>query len=85
MATQLPPPPGATKTPKPGGRHGMDNRPSWMTASDSAKRLSFKDDDATPNDNRRKKERLWVFFANILVSNTKNIAPPMPLDVDNGY
>ena len=84
MVARLPPPPGIIEATKPIGSRNMDNRPSWMTVTGNEKRVGFEPDNTTPQDNQRKKGRLWVFSANILVSNAQIIAPPMPLDVDNG-
>jgi len=78
-------------------RRDVDNRPSWMTNNDAGKRTLtwMTNNDAgkrkqgneaekKEEEERRKKGRLWVCFAHIMVSTQHPVTPPMPLDVDNG-
>ena len=55
-------------------------------SQDSAgrKRDGAKEANVLPEDANRKKGRLWVFNAHILVTPTEYLNSPMPLDVDNG-
>ena len=55
-----------------------------MTANGNNKEVRFTADDTIPQDGERKKPRMWVFSASIMIHNEQNVAPPMPLDVDNG-
>ena len=55
-----------------------------MTKNNEGKRVGFEEKETNPEDARWKRGRIWVFFANILVSDSASITPPMPLDVDNG-
>lgn len=59
----------------------VDNRPAWQSRED---RNNITPSKPTQRDTKRKKPRIWVFTADIMVSDTKSITPPMPLDVDNG-
>ena len=49
------------------------------------KKIGLVDPKDNPKDEQRKKSRLWICSANILVKDTLGIFPPMPLDVDNGF
>ena len=53
-----------------------------MTKSPNTKRVGFQYGTSTQQNTHKKKGRMWVFSADILVSKTKYFAPPMPLDVD---
>ena len=59
----------------------IDNRLASQSREDNT---NGKTSTPTQRDTKRKKPRIWVFTADILISDTKAITPPMPLDVDNG-
>ena len=54
-----------------------------MTQNNKEKRIGLEDQDTNPEDARRKRGIIWIFSANILVSDAASITPPMPLDIDN--
>ena len=55
----------------------IDNKPAWMVQGN-------RDDNADiPEDARRKKNRAWVFTAQVFTTLAVNINPPIPLDVGN--
>jgi len=55
-----------------------------MILKRDGKRDQFGTDEDAPTDAKRKKGRLWVFSADIMVITHHPVSPPMPLDVDNG-
>ena len=55
-----------------------------MTTNSNNKGDRSKSDDSIPQDDERKILRMWVFSASILIHDQHTVAPPMPLDVDNG-
>ena len=84
MVQQLPPVPSGNTPLQPNTRRKFDNCPAWMTLNNESEKMGFEEKDTNTEDTRRKRGRIWVFPANILIRDAATVTPPMPLDVDNG-
>ena len=84
MTQQLPPMPNGNAPLQSNARRQIENRPAWMTQNNESEKMGFEEKDTNTEDTRRKRGRIWVFPANILIRDAATVTPPMPLDVDNG-
>ena len=67
-----------------GNQRNVDNRPSWIAQQEDTRKVKFREGEDEDAESRRKKGRLWVLKADIMVSANTPVTPPMPIDVDNG-
>ena len=67
MATELPPLPKGGVSQRRSACSNIDNRPSWMTSKEDDKRVNSQNNNHIPQDNQRKKDRMWIFQQTFLL------------------